>query len=79
MLFYLEAAISGLMGGVAGCLAGWGLAKTIGLMLFGAPISFAWMVVPCVLVLSVLIAVFGTWFPARRITRLYPVEVLYGR
>ncbi|WP_032488134.1 FtsX-like permease family protein [Yersinia pestis] len=67
------------MGGVAGCLAGWGLAKTIGLMLFGAPISFAWMVVPCVLVLSVLIAVFGTWFPARRITRLYPVEVLYGR
>ncbi|NYV59801.1 ABC transporter permease, partial [Yersinia pestis] len=47
--------------------------------LFGAPISFAWMVVPCVLVLSVLIAVFGTWFPARRITRLYPVEVLYGR
>ncbi|MDL0575019.1 ABC transporter permease [Yersinia pestis] len=79
MLFYLEAAISGLMGGVAGCLACWGLAKTIGLMLCGAPISFAWMVVPCVLVLSVLIAVFGTWFPARRITRLYPVEVLYGR
>ncbi|HHH0765784.1 TPA: ABC transporter permease [Yersinia enterocolitica] len=79
MLFYLEAAISGLIGGLAGCLAGWGLAKTIGLMLFGAPLSFAWMVVPCVLVISVLIAVIGTWFPARRIARLYPVEVLYGR
>ncbi|MBW7982047.1 ABC transporter permease [Enterobacillus tribolii] len=78
-LFYLEAAISGVIGGLLGCLAGWGLAKGIGLMLFDAPLSFAWIVVPCVLVLSVLIALAGTWFPARRIARLYPVEVLYGR
>ena len=28
---------------------------------------------------AVLIALIGTWFPARRIARLYPVEVLYGR
>jgi putative ABC transport system permease protein len=34
---------------------------------------------PCVLVIAVLIALIGTWFPARRIARLYPVEVLYGR
>ncbi|WP_114194733.1 ABC transporter permease [Edaphovirga cremea] len=79
LLFYLEAALSGLLGGVLGCVAGWGLAKAIGLMLFGAPLSFAWIVVPCVLVVSVLIALIGTWFPARRIARLYPVEVLYGR
>ncbi|MQB56126.1 ABC transporter permease [Rahnella sp. RcJ3] len=79
LLFYLEAALSGLLGGVLGCIAGWGLAKAIGLMLFGAPLSFAWIVAPCVLVVSVLIALIGTWFPARRIARLYPVEVLYGR
>lgn len=79
MLFYLEAAMSGIIGGLLGCIAGWGLAKGIGLMLFGAPLSFAWIVVPCVLVLSVLIALAGTWFPARRIAHLYPVEVLYGR
>lgn len=79
LLFYLEAALSGLLGGALGCVAGWGLAKAIGLMLFGAPLSFAWIVVPCVLVVSVLIALIGTWFPARRIARLYPVEVLYGR
>ncbi|AKJ42148.1 Macrolide export ATP-binding/permease protein MacB [Pragia fontium] len=79
LLFYLEAAISGIIGGLLGCLAGWGLAKGIGFMLFGAPLSFAWIVVPCVLVLSVLIALIGTWFPARRIAYLYPVEVLYGR
>ena len=79
LLFYLEAALSGLAGGVAGCVAGWGLAKAIGLMLFGVPLSFAWIVIPCVLVISMLIAIIGTWFPARRIAKLYPVEVLYGR
>lgn len=79
LLFYLEAALSGLIGGMIGCVAGWGLAKAIGLMLFGVPLSFAWIVIPCVLVISMLIAVIGTWFPARRIAKLYPVEVLYGR
>lgn len=79
LLFYLEAASSGLLGGAAGCVAGWGLAKSIGLMLFDAPLNFAWVVVPCVLVVAMLIALIGTWFPARRIARLYPVEVLYGR
>lgn len=79
LLFYLEAASSGLAGGALGCVAGWGLAKAIGLMLFAAPLNFAWIVVPCVLVIAVLIALIGTWFPARRIARLYPVEVLYGR
>ena len=78
LLFYLEAAISGAVGGLLGCLAGWGLAKAIGLMLFGAPLSFAWIVVPSVLAVAILIALVGTWFPARRIGRLYPVEVLYG-
>ncbi|MGK3523085.1 ABC transporter permease, partial [Escherichia coli] len=54
-------------------------AKAIGVMLFDAPLNFAWIVVPCVLVIAVLIALIGTWFPDRRIARLYPVEVLYGR
>lgn len=79
LLFYLEAAMSGVIGGAIGCLIGWGLAKAIGLMLFGQALSFAWVVVPCVLLISVAIALVGTWFPARRIARLYPVEVLYGR
>ena len=79
LLFYCEAIISGLIGGILGCIAGWGLARFIGATLFGAPLSFAWIVIPCVLVLSVLIAVIGAWFPAHRIARLYPIEVLYGR
>lgn len=79
LLFYCEAALSGIIGGVFGCLAGWGLARFIGEALFGQPLSFAWIVVPCVLLLSVLIALIGTWFPAHRIAKLYPIEVLYGR
>ncbi len=78
-LFYSEAIISSLIGGVFGCLSGFGLAKFIGISLFGEPLDFAWIVVPCVLILAVLIALIGTWFPAHRIAQLYPVEVLYGR
>lgn len=79
LLFYCEAIISALIGGIFGCIAGWGLAKFIGITLFGSPLSFTWIVIPCVLVLSILIALIGTWFPAHRIAQLYPVEVLYGR
>ena len=79
LLFYCEAIISALFGGVFGCIAGWGLARFIGISLFDEPLSFAWIVIPCVLVLAILIALIGTWFPAHRIARLYPVEVLYGR
>ncbi|XWY19901.1 ABC transporter permease [Bisgaard Taxon 45] len=79
LLFYCEAIMSALLGGLLGCIAGWGLAKFIGLTLFDVPLDFTWIVVPCVLVLSILIALIGTWFPAHRIANLYPVEVLYGR
>lgn len=79
LLFYCEAIISALFGAIFGCVAGWGLARFIGISLFDEPLSFAWIVIPCVLVLAVLIALIGTWFPAHRIARLYPVEVLYGR
>ena len=67
---------SGLAGGALGCIAGWGLAKAIGVMLFDAPLNFAWIVVPCVLVIAVLIALIGTWFPARRSydARLYRAD-----
>jgi len=79
LLFYAEAALSGIIGGLAGCVAGWGCAYLIGITLFGNPLSFGWIVVPVVVLLSAVIALTGTWFPARQITKLYPVEVLYGR
>lgn len=78
-LFYAEAAFSGLIGGLLGCLAGMGLARWIGWTLFGAPLHFAWIVFPCVLLVSLLVALLGTWLPARRTIRLDPAHVLYDR
>ena len=79
LLFYAESTISGLVGGALGCVAGWLLAKVMGYVLFGSALNFAWIVIPCVLFISIEIALIGTWFPAHRIARLYPIEVLYGR
>lgn len=78
LLFYCEAMVSSLIDGLFGCIAGCGLVRVIGMALFNASISFSWIVVPCVLVLSLLIVLIGTWFPAHRIARLYPVEVYMG-
>ena len=79
MLFYSESILCGLLGGLLGCLAGWGLSKVMGYALFGSIIGFNWIIVPMVLFISVIITVIGTYFPSRRIASLYPIEVLYGR
>lgn len=78
-LFYSESMICGVLGGLLGCLSGWGLSKVVGYALFGSSISFDWIIVPVVLFISILITVLGTYFPSRRIASLYPIEVLYGR
>jgi len=79
MLFYCESILCGILGGLLGCLAGWGLSKIMGYALFGSAVSFNWIIVPMVLVISVTITIIGTYFPSRRIASLYPIEVLYGR
>ncbi|PID64443.1 MAG: ABC transporter permease [Gammaproteobacteria bacterium] len=78
LLFYSESVLCALVGGLLGCLAGWLLSLAMGYALFGSFIPFHWIVMLVVMIVSVLIALIGTWFPARRIANLYPVEVLYG-
>ncbi|PID44156.1 MAG: ABC transporter permease [Proteobacteria bacterium] len=78
LLFYSESILCALVGGLLGCLAGWLLSLAMGYALFGSFIPFHWIVTLVVLIVSVLIALIGTWFPARRIANLYPVKVLYG-
>ncbi|MDR2462952.1 MAG: ABC transporter permease [Verrucomicrobiales bacterium] len=78
LLFHAEAVAGALLGGLLGCGAGWLLARHIGAVLFGAPLGMAWVVVPCVLALTVLIAVTGTWLPVKKIARVFPAEVLHG-
>jgi len=79
LLFYSESIMCALLGGLLGCFGGWLLSFAMGYALFGSFIPFHWIVLPIVLLISIVIALIGTWFPARRITNLYPVEVLYGR
>ncbi len=78
-LFYSESVVCGVVGGLLGCIGGWGLSKVMGYALFGSSLSFNWIIIPLVLVLSVVITAIGTYFPSRKIAALYPIEVLYGR
>ena len=47
LLFYLEAASSGLAGGAGGCIAGWGPAEAVGLVVVGGAVRFAGGGMPC--------------------------------
>ena len=79
LLFLSEAALVGVVGGLLGCAVGALLSQVIGLSIFGALISFNWVVIPVNVTISVLIALTGSLMPSRLITRLYPAEVLHGR
>jgi putative ABC transport system permease protein len=79
LLFLSESAVVGVVGGLLGCAAGAGLSQIIGLSVFGSTVAFSPIVIPVNLVISVLIALAGSFMPSRLITRLYPAEVLHGR
>ncbi len=79
LLYYAEAVLVGALGGFAGCAGGAVLGWGIGRALFGAPLGFAWIVVPVIITAAVLITLVGTWFAVRSIARQVPVEVLYER
>ncbi|KGJ06658.1 putative ABC transport system permease protein [Paracoccus halophilus] len=79
LLFLGEAAIIGLLGGLAGVVAGTLLSQLVGLAVFGSTLAFHWIAVPVVVAVSVLTALAGAILPARTISQLMPVEVLYGR
>ena len=79
LLFLTEAVIIGIVGGILGFIAGSGLSQAVGWAVFGSTLAFHWIAVPVVIAVSVATALAGSILPARSITRLMPVEVLYGR
>ena len=78
-LFLAEAAILGLLGGIAGAGAGAWLARAIATSVFGAPVSIRPAAVSLALATAMLITLVGSLLPARRIARFRPAEVLRGR
>ncbi|MBI2832732.1 MAG: ABC transporter permease [Chloroflexi bacterium] len=75
-IFFLEAGIIGLSGGLAGYLAGLGLAQLIGREVFGMPFSFSSIAFPVTLALAIVIALAGSFVPVRRAIKTEPVILL---
>lgn len=78
-LFLAEAVIIGLIGGLVGYVAGIALSQMVGMTIFGSWLGIEWIALPVVLLISVLMALMGTILPARTVSNLMPVEVLYAR
>lgn len=76
--FLLEAAFCGLIAGVLGYGAGVALAALIGSRVFDSATSFDLVVLPFAIMVSVAIALLGSALPARRASRLQPVQALKG-
>ena len=76
--FLLEAAFIGIIGGVAGYGAGIGLAALIGRLVFDSSASLSLPVLPFVIMISLAIALLGSALPARRASRLNPIQALKG-
>lgn len=78
LLFLTEASITGLLGGIAGYGIGLGFAQVIGRNVFGTSLSFNILVIPIVLILSVGVAMAGSFSAMRMIIGMRPAEVLHG-
>lgn len=80
-IFLIESAILGLLGGVIGCVVGIVLSELISIFAVGMlPVTFKTLVTPEIIMIaltfSVLVGVASGIFPARRASKLQPVEAL---
>lgn len=76
--FIGESVLLGIIGGAVGSAVGIWMANFISMEAFAVKISISWWVIPLTLIFSVIIAVVGSLAPARRISRINPVDVLGG-
>jgi putative ABC transport system permease protein len=77
-LFLAEAAIIGLLGGLAGYGAGYYLAQYIGQSVFGSSVMLAPVVIPMTIGISLVVAVGASAIPIRRALGIEPAIVLRG-
>jgi putative ABC transport system permease protein len=74
-LFLAEAATVGIVGGIAGSLAGVFLAQWIGQSVFGAPVTARLIVVPGTVAATIVVALAGA-MPLRLLGRVRPADIL---
>ena len=77
-LFLMEVGLLAVAGGVVGFAAGAGLAKLLGLRLFGVPLDVHWPSLPWVLLATLGVALLAAWAPLRVVRRIQPAMVLKG-
>ncbi|MCL4417614.1 MAG: ABC transporter permease [Actinobacteria bacterium] len=75
-IFFLEAGLIGLIGGVFGYVGGLGLAQFIGLKVFGFPFAFSGIAFPITLLSAVAIALTGSLLPVMKAVKIEPIILL---
>lgn len=78
-LFMTEAIITGLLGGLAGYVAGLGFAAIIAQQVFESSLTVKPLVLPLVLVISIGVVFVGSLSAMKYIIKLEPAHVLHGR
>ncbi len=76
--FVGESVLLGLIGGTVGVAFGIWLADFISMRAFDVALESPWWIIPITLVFSVIVSLVGSLAPARRISRINPVNVLGG-
>lgn len=76
--FLGEAVVLGTFGGLIGSGIGIWIADYLSMQAFAMRVQVPWWIIPLTLVFSIAIAVIGSLGPARRISRIKPVDVLGG-
>jgi putative ABC transport system permease protein len=63
---------------VLGFLAGQGVARVLGRVVFGSDVAVNWLLLPIMLLVALAVTFAGTWLPLRRVARFQPATVLRG-
>ncbi|HKV03830.1 MAG TPA: ABC transporter permease [Candidatus Acidoferrales bacterium] len=76
-LFLAEVGALGAAGGLAGCVAGFALARWMGRRVFGTAITPRWEILPLTIAMMVAVSMAGA-LPLRRLGRVKPAVILRG-
>ena len=77
-LFMAEAAIIGVLGGIAGYVVGYFLSELIGQSVFGSNVAPVPIVIPMTMAISIAVAMLAGLIPVRRALKIEPATVLRG-